>query len=617
MPFELHWLRPLWLLLLPLVLVCLYLCWHLRQPASPWQQLLPPHLQLRLLKQQLLQQQSRTPYLWLLVAMCLSVVALAGPSVQKLPQPAFALNKATVLVLDMSMSMLATDVKPNRLTQARFKALDFASQLQEGELALLTFAADAYVISPLTPDHNNIRLLLPDLTPEIMPAQGSNLQSALELAAQLLKQAGYPKGDVVVMSDGFSASHYQQLRQSLNNYPHRISVLAFGSAEGAPVRLSSGELLKDRNGSIVIPKVPLTQLKDIAQLTGGVFRQSSFDQADIQALLSQPPLSLAAEKDVQSSKISGDQWQDAGVYLCWLLLPLALWLGKRASILVVLPLLLLSPESKAVEWRDLWQTPQQQAKAAYADKDYAKALEKFEQPLWQGNAAYRSGDYQAAEQLFRQDNSAAGRYNLGNSLMQQQKFEDALQAYQEAEKLQPDLAGLAQNIELAKQLLQQQQQQQNSQKDGEQQNSEQQNSNQNSEQQNANQNSEQQSENGQKQEQQNEKSDSESQQQNGQNGEGKDPEPQNQQQQQEKANTDKKPAEQQQAEQQPLNEQDKEQQKAVREAWPNASPEQSQQLDGLMRKVQDDPALLLRNKMLLEYQKRQQQRLPKGAEQEW
>lgn len=608
MPFELHWLRPFWLLLLPLMFVLIYLCWRYRRAASPWRQLLPQHLQLKLLQDGPQQQQSRGPYVWLLLAMLLLVLALAGPSVQKMPQPAFALNKATVLVLDMSLSMQATDVKPDRLTQARFKALDFAAQLKEGELALLTFAADAYVISPLTPDHNNIRLLLPDLTPEIMPAQGSNLQSALELAAQLLKQAGYPKGDVIVMTDGFSASHYQQLRQSLNEYPHRVSVLAFGSSDGAPVKLSSGELLKDRNGSIVIPKVPLTQLKDIANLTGGVFRQSSFDQSDVQAMLALPPLSLDAEKNTQSSKITGDQWQDAGVYLCWLLLPLALWLGKRASLLMVLPLLLVPPGGQAAEWRDLWQTPQQQAKQAYAEKDYAQALEKFTQPLWQGNAAYRSGDYQTAEQLYRQDSSAEGRYNLGNSLMQQQKFEEALQAYQEAEKLQHDLPGLAQNIELAKQLLQQQQQ------------TEQQNSEKNSEQQNSEQDSKDGQQGQQQQEkQQGEKSDSDSQQQDGdeQNGDPKDGAQQDPQQQDKDAKAEQKPAEPKSAEQKALTEQQEQQQKAVREAWPNASPEQSQQLDGLMRKVQDDPALLLRNKMLLEYQKRQQQRLPKGAEQEW
>lgn len=614
MPFELHWLRPLWLLLLPLVVLCVYLAWRYQQSGSPWRQLLPTHLQLTLLNDKVQQQQNKKPFVLLLLGLLLAVIALAGPSVHKLPQPAFALNKATVLVLDMSLSMLATDVKPNRLTQARFKALDFTSQLKEGELALLTFAADAYVISPLTPDHNNIKLLLPDLTPEIMPAQGSNVQSALELAAKLLQQAGYPKGDVVLITDGFSQSHYQTLRQSLNDFPHRLSVLAVGSSDGAPVKLSSGELLKDRNGSIVLPKVPLTQLKELASLTGGVFRQSSFDQSDIQALLALPELTLAQADTAQSSKISGDQWQDAGVYLCWLLLPLALWLGKRAALLAILPLCLLPNTAKAFDWRDLWQSQQQQAKQAYQQQDYAKAMEKFADPLWQGNAAYRSGDYQAAEQLYQQDKSANGRFNLGNSLMQQQKFAEALTAYQQAQNQQPDLPGLEQNIELAKQLLQQQQdQQQNSaqnqqggqSKDGKQQEG---------------QNQEGQPQDGQQKDDQAEQSDG-----SGQNDskDGQNPEQTEQNNPSEPgAQQESKQQNKEQAQQQPEanpeqpNEQT-EQQKAVREAWPNASPEQSQQLDGLMRKVQDDPALLLRNKMLLEYQKRQQQRLPKGAEQEW
>lgn len=611
MPFELHWLRPLWLLLLPLVVLCVYLAWRYQQSGSPWRQLLPTHLQLTLLNDKVQQQQNKKPFVLLLLGLLLAVIALAGPSVHKLPQPAFALNKATVLVLDMSLSMLATDVKPNRLTQARFKALDFTSQLKEGELALLTFAADAYVISPLTPDHNNIKLLLPDLTPEIMPAQGSNVQSALELATKLLQQAGYPKGDVVLITDGFSQSHYQTLRQSLNDFPHRLSVLAVGSSDGAPVKLSSGELLKDRNGSIVLPKVPLTQLKELASLTGGVFRQSSFDQSDIQALLALPELTLAQADSAQSSKISGDQWQDAGVYLCWLLLPLALWLGKRAALLAILPLCLLPNTAKAFDWRDLWQSQQQQAKQAYQQQDYAKAMEKFADPLWQGNAAYRSGDYQAAEQLYQQDKSANGRFNLGNSLMQQQKFSEALAAYQQAQALQPDLPGLEQNIELAKQLLQQQQQ------------SQQQNSAQN---QQGEQSKDGDQQEGQPQDGQQQKGDQAEQ----SDGSGQNDAKDGQNQQQTEQNNPSEPGAQQeskqqnkeQAQQQPEanpeqpNEQT-EQQKAVREAWPNASPEQSQQLDGLMRKVQDDPALLLRNKMLLEYQKRQQQRLPKGAEQEW
>lgn len=90
--------------------------------------------------------------------------------------------------MDMSMSMRATDLSPDRFTQARFKALDYIDGIKEGELALVSFAGDAFVISPLTQDHNNVRLLLPELSPDIMPVQGSNLEAALLLADQLLKQ---------------------------------------------------------------------------------------------------------------------------------------------------------------------------------------------------------------------------------------------------------------------------------------------------------------------------------------------------------------------------------------------------------------------------------------------
>jgi Ca-activated chloride channel homolog len=611
---DFHWLRPLWLLLIPLVTLLCLMAWRFRREQSPWQQLLAPHLQQTLIATQQ-QSSQRKPFVIAWLALLLLAIAAAGPSITKLPQPAFQLQRAT---------MLATDVKPDRVTQARFKALDFATQLGEGELALLTFAGDAYVISPLTPDHNNIKLLLPDLKPEIMPVQGSDVQSALTLAAQLLTQAGYPKGDIILMTDGFSSTHFMQLRGMLDNFPHRISVLAVGTADGAPIKLSSGELLKDQQGSIVIPKVPFTQLKELASLTGGVFVQNSFDLADVQSLLALSPLELADQTSTDS-KLTGDEWQDAGVYLCWLLLPLALWLGKRMAIMVIPALLLLPPPTQAFEWQDLFKSRQQQAQQAYQQQKYQQAIEKFEQPLWQGNAAYRAGDYAGAEQLYRQDPTANGLYNLGNSLIQQQKYQEALDAYKQAASKQSDLSGLQQNTELAEKLLKQQQQEQEKQQgqDGQQQDGDQQQQSDQQSKDNDSQSSEQQEGEGENKDGQQGSDAQNSEQQNGdqqnneQQGDSAADSEQKNAEDTEKAAAEKQQqlteAEQQQADQS----KNPEQQKAITEAWPNATPEQSQQLDGLMRKVQDDPSLLLRNKMLQEYQKRRQQRLPKGAQEEW
>lgn len=614
MPVDIHLLRPWVLVLLPLV----PLCWLLlrRLPSTDaWQQLLAPHLY----RQLLAQQPAARKQPWLLpLILFIGILAGAGPSWQKLPQPAFQLKRATVLVLDMSMSMRATDIKPNRVTQARFKALDFAREQLEGEMALLAFAGDAYVISPLTPDHNNISLLLPDLKPEIMPVQGSDFASALKMADQLLQQAGYVKGDIVFFTDGFDSQQFMQIRDQLNGFAHRVSVLAFGSSDGAPVQLENGELLKDARGSIVLPKVPLTQLKEISNLTGGVFAASTFDDSDVQKLLALPELKLndAAEQ----TQMQGDQWQDAGIYLCYLLLALGLWYLRNPQLFVLPLLLLVWPQAvpahqttepapttapapvPAYSWQDLWHSKTEQAKQAYDNGDYARARQQFADPLWQGNAAYRAGDYAAAAELFSKDSSAAGQFNRGNSLALQQQYEQALAAYQQAEQQQPGLPGLKENIDLMKKMLEQQQQQQQSEQD-QQQNGE-------PDQQNNSKDGKEQ------QEQQNQQSQQDSQQQNEQS--------QNEQQSADDASADPKQQQQQQAQQQAQQAelQDKksaeaEQQKAIEQAWPNASAEESQQLENLLRKVQDEPSLLLKNKMLLEYQKRQQQAIPRGVQQEW
>ena len=607
---DFHFLRPWWLLtLVPVLLLCVLLYFY-RREQSPWHSVIAPHLQQALLGAQRLLKKQPLALPLLLLCWLISVLALAGPSWQKLPQPAFALKKATVLVLDMSMSMRATDMAPDRLTQLRFAALDYASQLTEGELALLSFAGDAFVISPLTPDHNNIRLLIPDLKPEIMPVQGSNLLAALQQADKLLRQAGYPRGDVVVFTDGYDDNSYREIQDLLNNWSHRLSILGFGSTDGAPVKLESGELLKNASGAVVIPTLPQAQLATLTRRSGGVYAQASITDSGISALLDLAPLTALDQAD-SSKQIQGDQWQDNAIYLVWLLLPLLLLQRKYSSLLTPLLVVCLLPQpADAFEWRDLWQTRQQQAEQDYQQGDFSQAQKKFTSPLWQGNAAYRNGDFSAAEQAFRQAtehaDSTEAWHNLGNSLAQQQRYEEALAAYQQALAHKADYAPAQQNASLMQQLLQQQQQQENQQdkkqqQDGDkQQSSQSDNNNQNED--SADNQSDAQAQSGQQQDEQQEQA---------QNTDAQ------AQQQQQQPHTEQQPEQQALSDSQTDSEANEQQVEAVREAWPNATAEEQQQLDNLLRKVQDDPALLLRNKMYLEYLKRQQQQLPKGAEQQW
>ena len=610
---EFHFIRPFWLMALIPVVVLAVLLLRYRRDASPWHSLIASHLQPMLLGSQLLMKKQPLALPFLLASWIVAAIALAGPSWQKLPQPAFALKKATVLVVDMSLSMRATDMVPDRLTQLRFHALDFSKQLAEGELALLSFAGDAFVISPLTPDHNNISLLIPDLRPEIMPVQGSNLLAALQQADKLLTQAGYPRGDVVVFTDGFDNNSYREIQDLLNNWPHRLSILGFGSQQGAPVKLENGELLKNAQGAVVLPKVPQQQLAALAHASHGVYANASVGAEGLKQILDLPPLSVSDNVD-GLQQIKGDQWQDAAIYLVWLLLPLLLWQRRYSSLLSIGLVMLLPRPAEAFEWRDLWQTQQQQAEQDYQSGEFDTAQQKFRDPLWQGNAAYRAGNYPQAEQAFKQaaeqSDNASALYNLGNALAQQQRYQDALDAYQQALAKQPDLADAKQNADLMQQLLQQknqQQQKQQGKKDKQDQNQQQSDD------------KSQQSDNSESQqddnEQQNSNADQQQQQQNQQSA--NDAEQQQQQQADDQAQQQLPQDAMQQDGEQQADKDEQEKQAAIHEAWPDATPEQQQQLNNLLRKVQDDPALLLRNKMYLEYQKRQQQRLPKGVDQQW
>lgn len=603
---DFHLLRPFWLIaLFPTALLWWLLLKH-RQDNSPWQQLIARHLQPVVLIGQQLQQKHPFAMPLLALSWLIAIMALSGPSWQKLPQPALTVQKATVLIMDMSLSMRATDMVPDRLTQQRFKALDFVDKLREGDLALITYAADAFVISPLTPDHNNIRLQIPSLRPELMPAQGSNVLAALELAQNLLQQAGYPTGDIVLFTDGFEPDTYHVIQQLLNNWSYRLSILAFGQADGAVVRLENGELLKNSQGAVVLPRVPLEQLQILARQGGGIFRQASADNTDLQALIA-----IGTDNQVRRDAdpvFAGDRWQDNAVYLVWLLLPLALWLAKRAPILVLLPAIYL-PQVEANSWQNLWQTKQQQAVTHYANQEYDSALQKFSDPLWQGNAAYRAGQYSQASEAFRkaiaQQPSVEAWHNLGNALAMQEDYQQALEAYQQALALDPNNAAAAANAEFMRQLLEQQNAQQDNAKE------------------------QQQDENSQSRSQQDQDAEQQSAANNEQNGEQSADTSGSEQQEMEPDNAAQPEAaepdtaeqeippqisevtgdENEQLEQQPAT-------SIVEQNWPNATPEQQQELENLLRKVQDDPGILLRNRMLLEHQKRRHQP-PAGVRQEW
>ncbi|MBO2658779.1 vWA domain-containing protein [Shewanella algae] len=459
---SLHFIRPEWLwALLPLALL-LVLQSRRQAGQSDWDRYIAPHLAPLLLTQGSKSRQNRLP--WLGLAWLVAVLALSGPALYKKPLPVFASSTGRVLVMDMSLSMYATDAAPNRLTQARFRATDLLEQLNEGETALLAYAGDAFVISPLTRDRNTLLNLLPTLSPAIMPVRGSNLVAALEKAKELLSQGGHLQGDIILMTDGVGSRQLNAAKQAIEGGHYRLGILAIGSSQGAPIRLPDGQLLKDSRNEVVVPATDFGLLSELASAGNGILVPYSNDGKDLQTLQQW----LATSSDATETDLAGDTWVDLGPYLAFLLL-LPLLLSFRIGLpVLLLPLslgLLVSPPSQASGWDDLWQTRDQQGMQAFKQEDFATAADKFVDPAWQGSARYRGGDYQGALQAFEQDDSATGLYNQGNALMQLGQFEEAAKRYQEALKKDPQMQDAAANKVLADELREQQkaQQQQGSQ----------------------------------------------------------------------------------------------------------------------------------------------------------
>ncbi|MCP3699561.1 MAG: VWA domain-containing protein, partial [Aliivibrio sp.] len=254
-------LYPLWFLaLIPLGVLVL-----IQRKNKNTTGLIAPHIAKQLGMTQKTQGNGFT--LGLVLALLCVTTALAGPSFGYKDSPSFQLSGARVLVMDMSRSVYATDVKPNRLTQEKYKAKDLLPYWKEGMTGLVAYGADSYLVSPLTEDSQTLNNLITNLSPEIMPYQGkgSNLLAAVEQSIEMMTKSGHQQGDIVVLTDGISNQQLDKVMSRVKGTKWRISLLGIGTKNGAPIELPSGQLLTDSSGKTVVATLDSDPLVTLAQ----------------------------------------------------------------------------------------------------------------------------------------------------------------------------------------------------------------------------------------------------------------------------------------------------------------------------------------------------------------
>ncbi len=599
-----HFLRPQWFFALIPLLLLIWLMFFRKTGDRSWEAIcdekLLPHILIRGL--------SGTRHVSMALTATgglLAIMALAGPVWEKLPQPIFTSQNALVIALDLTRSMDASDVSPSRLERARFKIRDILEQRDEGQTALLIYAGDAFVITPLTDDVETIKSQLNALTTNIMPASGNRAGIAIAKAVDLLKQAGMKRGDVLLITDEVNLDEAKERATGLRNQGYRLSIMGVGTQHGVPVPLPDGGFLKGKNGEIVIPVLDEAPLRQLSAAGGGKYIRLAKDDHDITLLTDYFTTSARGNEQI-STELKTDVWREQGPWLVLCLLPLAALLFRRGYVFVLAFLLFPCPDAAyALDWDSLWLRKDQQGQRAMATRDYEKAAELFNDPAWKAAAQHRSGDYQAAVGVLEELGEVGNHYNRGNSLARMGRYQEAIAAYDKALAELPEHEDAKFNKELLEKELEQQQSQQQDQDQQQAQDQQQ---------------DEQQSQQEQDQWQDEQGSDTDQQQDNRQLQQEQDRQ-QGQDQQQAERDDSSAQDDEEQNQQRRMDEQEERQEdkrlddRQIARLEEAKADEERQATEQWLRRIPDDPSGLLRKKFRYQYQQRNYQTEPN--EQTW
>lgn len=309
-----HFLRPWWLLGVPVVLVCWWLAHQRETRTQTPQAMLPEHLSAALTMGQAGRCRLR-PVDTVVLALLLMLFAAAGPTWSKQASPWFTETAPLVVALEVTDSMRANDLLPTRLDRARFKILDLIQTRTGAQTALIAYAGSAHVVMPPTKDAAVIKPFLESLDPRIMPQQGASAAAVLELAVDLLGDEA-AVATLLFVTDGFRATDIEAFRRFSGEpgYPGLAALVAGTSdggvallPDGTPVRGAGGERLDTAVNEVILNQVAAAGEISLVRLASG--------DGDIRAL----------DRIIRSNLRQADdpdaQWLDQG---WWFLLPAAL-----------------------------------------------------------------------------------------------------------------------------------------------------------------------------------------------------------------------------------------------------------------------------------------------------
>ena len=371
-----------------------------------------------------------------MLALASFIVALARPQFGTRLDTRERTGIEAIIALDVSNSMLAEDVKPNRLEKAKMMVSNMVDGMRDDKIGLIVFAGQAFVQLPITSDYVSAKMFLETISPSMMSVQGTDIAEAINLSMRSFTQQEDVSRAIFVITDGEDneARGVEAAKQAASQGV-RVYVLGIGNPGGAPIPIpGTGQYIIDDEGNTVISRLSEEMCREIATAGNGSYIYVD-NSSSAQKKLSEQVDRLAKAK-MESQIYSEYDEQFQGFVLIGILL-------------LLLDVFLLERESKSTWLSNLFRRGRPAAALfllifsmtamAQTDRDYIR----------RGNRLMRDSVYDKAQveyqKAIEKDNTnPISHFNLGNALLYQNKAEDAMKEYETAARLEKDKTRLAQ-----------------------------------------------------------------------------------------------------------------------------------------------------------------------------
>ena len=430
------------------------------------------------------------------LALLFFAIGMARPQLGAILMEKQVRGAEIMVVLDVSNSMLAEDYSPNRLERAKLAISKLVDELQGDRIGLIIFAGESFVQLPVTSDYVSAKIFLSSITTESVPVQGTAMGEAIRTAIRSFTSESENSRAIILITDG--ENHEDDpvaAARDAVDMGARVFCIGVGSPEGKPIPVD-GELLKDKDGNIVVTRLDEATLKEVASAGKGLYVRAGNTEFGLNPVIDE--IRSLDEKDFQS--VVFEEYDEQYMYffaiaLIFMLIEFMIsdtrnrrsLFGGGKGMVAVLILMLASPVMlQAQSDRSEVRAGNREFKKGEfreAELDYKRALVEDSTSITAkynlGNALYRTESYSEAELYLKglgdslksvsPSRASDCFHNSGNLALKQKKYQEAVDAYKESLRLEPDNFETKSNLAYAQKMLKEQQQQQQQQNQNQQQ----------------------------------------------------------------------------------------------------------------------------------------------------